>query len=295
MRFGRKHTMSIKLIGTSLGVVAALSLAGIAGGWSQSPTPRDQPARQPGNGARLRQLEGDVAIFEQAAAKEPTNASAQHVVATAYLEMTKDASLSDVEKRVCIERGIAAENRALAADPNFAPALVLKNLLLRLQSEREADPGARDALIREAEALRARAVELTREGAVQPIPEGTIVTPGPTPPPPPPPPNAPAPGKIQWVYAKTEYTSLGVRPVKAKDVRPIYAPMVIASGIEGDVVVEATVDARGKVSMLRVVRTLPMLTQATIDAVRQWEFDPTTVSGAPVVVTVTASFTPPRL
>lgn len=76
--------------------------------------------------------------------------------------------------------------------------------------------------------------------------------------------------------------------------RPIYAPMVMASGIQGEVVVEATVDTRGKVAMLRVVRTLPMLTQATIDAVRQWEFDPTTMSGAPVVVTVTASFTPPR-
>ena len=47
--------------------------------------------------------------------------------------------------------------------------------------------------------------------------------------------------------------------------------MVMASGIQGEVVVEATVDTRGKVAMLRVVRTLPMLTQATIDAVRQWE------------------------
>jgi outer membrane biosynthesis protein TonB len=37
-----------------------------------------------------------------------------------------------------------------------------------------------------------------------------------------------------------------------------------------------------------------MLTQATIDAVRQWEFDPATVGGEPVVVTVTASFTPPK-
>ena len=41
-------------------------------------------------------------------------------------------------------------------------------------------------------------------------------------------------------------------------------------------------------STVRVVRTLPMLTQATIDAVRQWEFDPATVGSEPVVVTVTA-------
>jgi protein TonB len=69
--------------------------------------------------------------------------------------------------------------------------------------------------------------------------------------------------------------------------------MVMASGVKGDVVLEATVDSRVKVATVRVVQTQPMLTQATIDAVRQWEFDPATVGGEPVVVTVTASFGKP--
>jgi TonB family protein len=286
--------MSTRNIGISLGVVAALSFGGLAVGRSPSTMSRDQSGRRTVEGTRLMQLEHDAATFKQTAAQEPTNASAQHALAAAYLEMTRDATLTDAEMQICIERGIAAENRALAVDPNFAPALIFKNLLLRLQSDREVDPGARDALIREADALRARALQVAGEGALEPIAEGTIVTPGPPPPPPPPPPNGPGRGDIQWVYADTEYTAVGARPVKTKDVRPIYAPMVIAAGIEGDVVVEASVDAAGRVSMLRVVRTLPMLTQATLDAVRQWEFDPATVRGAPVVVTVTASFTPPR-
>jgi TonB family protein len=285
--------MSTRIIGMSLGVVAALSLGGMTRGRTQSPT-RDQSAHRAEPGSRLQQLERDIALFQQTATNEPTNASAQHVLGAAYFEMTRDATLDDAERRVCIERGIGAENRALAADPNFAPALVYKNLLLRLQSERERDPGTRDALIREADALRARAMQAAREGAFQQVPEGTVVTPGPPPPPPPPATNGLGREDMPWVYANTAYTALGVPPARTKDVRPIYAPMVMASGIQGEVVVEATVDTRGKVAMLRVVRTLPMLTQATIDAVRQWEFDPTTMSGAPVVVTVTASFTPPR-
>lgn len=283
--------MSIRIIGISLGVVVVISLAGFARSRDQSPMPPDRSARRTLD--RSQQLERDVETFERAAAKEPTNPSAQHVLATAYLEMTKDATLSAPQKRVCIERAIAAENRALAVDPNFAQALIYKNLLLRLQSDSEADQAAREALIREADVLRARAAQAAGQGAFESIAEGTVVTPGPPPPPPPPPPNGPGRGDIQWVYADTVYTALGTRPVKTRDVRPIYAPMVIASGIKGDVVVEATVDSRGRVSMLRVVRTLPMLTQATLDAVRQWEFDPATVRGAPVVVTVTASFTPP--
>ena len=82
-------------------------------------------------------------------------------------------------------------------------------------------------------------------------------------------------------------------PVKTRDVRPIFAPMVIASGYKGEVVLEANVDARGKVAQVRVIKSQPMLTQAAIDAVRQWEFDPKTVAAGGAVVTVTATFTPP--
>jgi protein TonB len=277
--------MSRQTIGLAVGVVVVLSL-GAAG----AQMPRDQPPRGDAGATRLQRFEQEVALFEKAAASDPNNASAQHVVGTFYFEKTRDATLSEEDKRAVIERGLAAEDRALGADPDFVPALVYKNLLLRVQSTLEPNPAMREALIRDADALRTRALQLQRDAPSMAVPEGTIVTPGP-PPPPPPPPGGVA-GEIQWVYADTDYTAPGRVPVKTKDVRPIYAPMVMASGIKGDVVVEATVNSRGKVAMLRVVRTLPMLTQATIDAVRQWEFDPATVGGEPVVVTVTASFRP---
>jgi protein TonB len=285
--------MSRQLIGLAVGVVVVLSLGAASLGRSQSQTPRDQPPRRAAEATLLQRFEAEVALFEKTAASEPHNASAQHIVGTFYFEKTRDAALSEEDKRACIERGLAAEDRALAADPNFIPALVYKNLLLRVQSTLEPNRATREALIRDADALRTRALQLQREAGSMTIPEGTIVTPGPPPPPPPPPPGGVA-RDIEWVYADTDYTAPGARPVKTKDVRPIYAPMVMASGIKGEVVLEATVDPRGRVAMVRVVRTLPMLTQATVDAVRQWEFDPATVGGEPVVVTVTASFRPPK-
>jgi TonB family protein len=287
----KKDQMSRQMIGLAVGIVGVLSLGAASLARTQPQTPRDQPPRG-ALATSLQRFEQEVALFEKIAASEPHNASAQHIVGTFYFEKTRDATLSEDDKRACIERGLAAEERALAASPDFVPALVYKNLLLRVQSTLEPNPATREALIRDADALRARALQLQRETGSMTIPEGTIVTPGPPPPPPPPPPGGGA-GNIRWVYADTDYTAPGARPVKTKDVRPIYAPMVMASGIKGDVVLEATVDPHGKVAMVRVVRTLPMLTQATIDAVRQWEFDPLTVGAEPVVVTVTASFKKP--
>ena len=232
--------------------------------------------------------------LERVAALRPADAEAHHVVGTYYLEKTKDQTLAPDTKQAYIERGIAAEDEALAINPDYMEALVYKNLLLRVQAVSEPDPVRKQALLSQADALRNKALQLQKTRSTGAVPAGTVINVGSVPPPPPPP---PPPGGVaadmKWVYADTDYTASGSRPVKIKDVRPIYAPMVMASGVKGDVVLEATVDPRGKVATVRVVQTLPMLTQATIDAVRQWEFDPATLGGEPVVVTVTASFTPP--
>jgi periplasmic protein TonB len=65
---------------------------------------------------------------------------------------------------------------------------------------------------------------------------------------------------------------------------------------------EATIDADGKVTDVRVLRSIPLLDQAAMDAVRQFEYTPTVVNGVavPVLMTVTVNFTltpstaPPR-
>jgi TonB family protein len=242
---------------------------------------------------RTGRFEQVIQSLDRVAALRPADAEPHHVVGTFYFEKTRDRTLTPETKQAYIERGIAAEDDALGINPDYVEALVYKNLLLRVQANSEPDPVRKQALVSQADALRNKALELQKSRSTAAIPDGTVINVGSVPPPPPPP---PPPGGVaadfKWVYADTDYTAPGRRLLKTKDVRPVYAPMVMASGIKGDVVLEATVDSRGKVATVRVVQTLPMLTQATIDAVRQWEFDPATVGGEPVVVTVTASFTP---
>ena len=84
-------------------------------------------------------------------------------------------------------------------------------------------------------------------------------------------------------------------PTKIKDVRPVYPAIAQTARVQGAVVIEATIGPNGKVVDTRVVQSIPLLDQAALDAVRQWEYTPTRVKGAavPVVVTVTINFTRP--
>lgn len=100
--------------------------------------------------------------------------------------------------------------------------------------------------------------------------------------PPPPPPVTPV------------RVSSGLRPpAKVKDVMPVYPDIAMRARVSGLVVLEATIDAEGRVTSVRVLRSVPMLDQAAVDAVRQWEFTPTRLNGVavPVVMTVTVNFT----
>lgn len=84
-------------------------------------------------------------------------------------------------------------------------------------------------------------------------------------------------------------------PVKIKDVTPVYPAVARAARVQGEVVIEVTVGEDGKVADARVVKSIPLLDQAALDAVRQWEYQPPLLNGVPtpVVVTVTINFTQP--
>ena len=84
-------------------------------------------------------------------------------------------------------------------------------------------------------------------------------------------------------------------PIRVKDVAPVYPPVAKSARVTGDVVIEATIDEEGKVADTRVVKSVPLLDQAALDAVRQWEYRPSLLNGVPtpVVTTVTVKFTRP--
>jgi len=83
-------------------------------------------------------------------------------------------------------------------------------------------------------------------------------------------------------------------PPKTKDVRPVYPPEAKKARAEGMVIIEVTLTSEGRVQDARILRGIPLLDQAALDCVRQWEYEPTVLKGVPVpvVMTVTVRFPP---
>ncbi len=78
-------------------------------------------------------------------------------------------------------------------------------------------------------------------------------------------------------------------PVKTKDVKPVYPALARSAHVAGVVTVEATIGPDGKVIDTKIVRSVPLLDQAALDAVQQWEYTPTLLNGEPVSLRVTAT------
>ena len=82
-------------------------------------------------------------------------------------------------------------------------------------------------------------------------------------------------------------------PTKVRDVRPVYPPVAMQAKVSGMVIIETRVGKDGSVEDARVLRSVPLLDQAALDAVLQWKFVPTLLNGVPtpVIMTVTVNFT----
>jgi TonB family protein len=82
-------------------------------------------------------------------------------------------------------------------------------------------------------------------------------------------------------------------PTKIRDVRPVYPDIAKAARVQGVVIIEAIIGPDGSVMDARVLRSIPLLDEAALDAVRQWRFVPTLLNGVPVpvIMTVTVNFT----
>ncbi|MGE0461170.1 MAG: energy transducer TonB [Vicinamibacterales bacterium] len=81
-------------------------------------------------------------------------------------------------------------------------------------------------------------------------------------------------------------------PAKIYDVAPLYPAIARAARVQGLVIIEATIGTDGAVQDARVLRSVPLLDEAALAAVRQWRYSPTLLNGrpVPVVMTVTVNF-----
>jgi protein TonB len=81
-------------------------------------------------------------------------------------------------------------------------------------------------------------------------------------------------------------------PKKLKDAAPIYPDIAVRANIQGSVILECTVSPLGRVTGVKVLRGVPLLNAAAIEATKLWEYTPTLRDGVPVPVifTVTVTF-----
>jgi len=70
-------------------------------------------------------------------------------------------------------------------------------------------------------------------------------------------------------------------------VPPVYPPVAANARLQGTVVVEATIDERGRVVDVTLVQGIPMLSEAALEAVKKWVYTPTLLNGVPTPVIMT--------
>jgi tetratricopeptide (TPR) repeat protein len=113
---------------------------------------------------RQGEFEKTMEALHQAAALTPDNPQGFQLVATYYWEKAfKDKRLTPAETKDYILKGIEATDKALALNPNYAEALTYKNILLRMQANQETDRVKQAALIKQADELRSKAMELSKK------------------------------------------------------------------------------------------------------------------------------------
>jgi protein TonB len=81
-------------------------------------------------------------------------------------------------------------------------------------------------------------------------------------------------------------------PKNVHRVNPAYPDIAKQARVQGIVILECTISPQGKVMDVKVLRGIPLLDQAAIDAVKQWVYTPTLLNGVPVpvIMTVTVNF-----
>jgi protein TonB len=72
--------------------------------------------------------------------------------------------------------------------------------------------------------------------------------------------------------------------LKIHDEQPHYPREAQEKGIQGDVVLQATIDTKGNLTNLKAVQGDPILVKAAIDAVKKWRYRPYILKGEPVDV-----------
>jgi len=109
--------------------------------------------------------------------------------------------------------------------------------------------------------------------------------------------------KVIAVGGKTEHALAGAAaaplavggsvamPQRLVTSQPVYPAVAKIAKVQGTVDVSIVIDAGGNVEHAKVVRSVPQLDGAAVEAVRKWKYSPTIVNGVAVPVTMVVHVT----
>lgn len=75
--------------------------------------------------------------------------------------------------------------------------------------------------------------------------------------------------------------------LKVHSESPEYPQEARKKGIEGDVILQATIDTKGNLIDIKVEQGDPILVAASLDAVKHWKYRPYILNGQPVLADTT--------
>lgn len=94
-------------------------------------------------------------------------------------------------------------------------------------------------------------------------------------------------GKREHALATPEPLPVGgsiALPQRIVHAQPNYPPIAKTARVQGTVEVSVVIDASGNVERAQVVKSIPQLDAAAVEAVKKWKFNPTVVNGMAVPV-----------
>ena len=178
-----------------------------------------------------------------------------------------------------LESGLRALEKALEINPQYDDAMAYMNLLIRERADLRdtADECKRDVAIADEWVQKALAIKKAK--AERRSVYGAISD---RPPPPP-------PGAQSAVPQRIQISDNVMQGKRLRDVPPVYPELAKQAGIQGVVRLDIVIDVKGRVSNIKVISGDPLLIPATLEAVKQWEYNPTLLNGQPVEVATEVS------
>jgi len=223
-----------------------------------------------------------LAIAEEWMRADPSSSLAVASAANAHHVLGVQIRDNPAESLSHIDQSLQLLDVALRTHPDDGLLLRTRSLHLRSKASFTSDPAERELLMKQADEAASRVGHQSGAGYSQRWTSVGGTASGSrfgTPPPPSLPGAVRVGGNIRM-------------PTKIRDVKPVYPPEAQEARVQGVVILEIVLDEAGKVADARVLRSIPLLDQAALDAARQWEFSTTTLNGSPVpvIMTVTVQF-----